>query len=423
MQPKDRAAFLKARKWSKASLAQSIMNDMAEAGDLFDFADERELEIEIRKRLSTVLHMEETQKDVPGGLGRAFAYPFSESNHTQLYGPRVNYAAREYWEPPVPDAYAARTDKTKNNYLLRLPRHLRCAVYGDQCGLYGWQLSATGQKDPYQAIALLFTPQTRPRLRSLIHCDYLISLVNMRSLADAVGQAEFNKRVQAFGADKFFLSWNAFSNLHVLTWEMFRTGQWKPGPSGAVPAKWGLVSTQSVSPSSPTDLVIGDHVIFVNHLAYDLLNQGVGNAWRLENAVLIRRNPSDPNKDVFLGHGSGERTAEAMHQKLADEFQVVWHKADRQLRQAKSGSQQQQAAKLNQFYTDFPNVRWYSYGGVGAWCVLGYPMLMAQSGCPGFVVWKLYDLRTVRGKHVVGLRHPCDFTKLRTVERPIESAK
>jgi hypothetical protein len=152
MPPKDRTAFLKARTWANTALARSIMNDMADAGDPFDFADEHELEIEIRKRVSTVVHMEETQKDAPGGKGRAFAYPFSESNHTELYGPRVNYAARDYWEPPVPDAYAARTDPAINKYLLSLPRHRRCEVYGDQCGLYGWQLSAKGKKIPIRPL-------------------------------------------------------------------------------------------------------------------------------------------------------------------------------------------------------------------------------------------------------------------------------
>jgi hypothetical protein len=423
MPAKDRSAFLKARKWANAALAQSIMNDMADAGDPFDFANEQELETEIRKRVSTVVHMEETQKDAPGGKGRAFAYPFSESNHTELYGPRVNYAARDYWEPPVPDGYAARTDPAANKYLLSLPRHRRCEVYGDQCGLYGWQLSATGKKDPYQAIALLFTPQTQPRLRTLIHCDYLISLVNMLSLADAVGQAEFNKRVQAFGTDKFFLNWNTFSDLHVTVWETIRTGQLKQLPSGAFVGAWGMGSTQSVRPSSLADLVIGDHVVFENHVAYDLLNQGVGNAWRLENAVLIRRNPGDPKKDVFLGHGSGELTAEQMQEKLASEFQIVWGKADHLLRLAASGTKKQQAAAWNQLAWQFPNVKWYTYAGVSAWTVQGYPNLMVQGGCPLNVFWKMTDLEHVKGKDVIGLKDPCDMTKMRTVERPIESAK
>jgi len=423
MPAKDRSAFLKARKWANAALAQSIMNDMADAGDPFDFANEQELETEIRKRVSTVVHMEETQKDAPGGKGRAFAYPFSESNHTELYGPRVNYAARDYWEPPVPDGYAARTDPAINKYLLSLPRHRRCEVYGDQCGLYGWQLSATGKKDPYQAIALLFTPQTQPRLRTLIHCDYLISLVNMLSLADAVGQAEFNKRVQAFGTDKFFLNWNTFTDLHVAVWETIRTGQLKQLPTGAFVATWGLGSTQSVRPSSLADLVIGDHVVFENHLAYDLLNQGVGNAWRLENAVLIRRNPGDPKKDVFLGHGSGELTAEGMQEKLATEFQKVWRMADGLLKQAKSGTKQQQATAWTRLAAQFPNVKWYTYAAFSAWTVQGNPPLMTQSGCSLFVVWKLHDLGTVKGKDVIGLKDPCDMTKMRTVERPIESAK
>src|SRR5438132_205082 len=81
--------------------------------------------------------------------------------------------------------------------LWRTPRHERCNVYSDQCGLYGWKLSDKGKKDPYHAIAYLFTPQS-PHKRTLIHCDYLISLVNFMSLADSIGPTEFNKRVAAF---------------------------------------------------------------------------------------------------------------------------------------------------------------------------------------------------------------------------------
>jgi hypothetical protein len=257
----------------------------------------------------------------------------------------------------------------------------------------------------------------------LIHCDYLISLVNMLSLADAVGQAEFNKRVQAFGTDQFFLNWNAFTNLHIAVWQTIRTGQLVRLPSGAFIGKWGLASTQSVRPSSPADLVIGDHVVFENHLAYDLLNQGVGYAWRLENAVLIRRNPGDPKKDVFLGHGSGELTAEAMQEKLASEFHTVWRMADHLKRQASSGKKAQRPAAWSQLAWQFPNVKWHTYMGVSAWTVQGYPDLMVQGGCPINVFWKMIDLGAAKGKDVVGLKDPCDLAKMRTVERPIESAK
>src|SRR5215831_14135812 len=178
MPAKDRRAFLKGHQWSNASRAAAIMEDMAAAGNSFDFADEGELKSEIDKRLSTVAHMEESQQTVekmPGDKRAAFGYPFTGAS--AVYGPRVNYAAREYWEQATPDNYAERKDKAKNKELMSKPRHQRCTVYGDQCDPYIWKLSDKGKKDPYHAIAYLFVPQP-PSKRALLHCDYLISLVN-----------------------------------------------------------------------------------------------------------------------------------------------------------------------------------------------------------------------------------------------------
>lgn len=425
MPSKVRAAFLKARKWTNPALAQSIMEDMATAGDVFDFADETELQSEILKRLSTVRHMEESQADIPmhGAMGKAFAYPFNESNRTELYGPRVNFAARTYWEPAVPDGYANRdtkANKSTNRALRDRKRSERYVFYGDPGVDYGWKLSTTGKKDPYQANALLFRPQTLPRMRTLIHCDYLISLVNMMSLADAIGPAEFKKRVLAFGADKFFLKWNAFTDLHITTFERSSTGEWARSAGGAMIPKRGLGSTQRVRPSSLADLVIGDHVVFFNHLAYDLINVGVGNAWRLENAVLVRRDPKgDPKHDVFLGHGSGHLTTEAMQIKLAVEFNKVWLQANDLIRQAKSGNKKTQADARAKLLAKFPNVK-----PVGAdWRIQGVPGLLQDSRCPRRFDEKFEKFDNLRGKDILGPKSPCDPTKMNEVERPIESAK
>jgi hypothetical protein len=138
-------------------------------------------------------------------------------------------------------------------------------------------------------------------MRSLLHCDYLVSLVNMLSLADAIGQAAFNDRVRVFGADQFILKWNAFEDLHAVTYFRDKGGEWADIQGlGKVPRAC-LGTTQRVRPSSPADPVIGDHVVFFNHLAYDLLNERVGNAWRLENAVLIRRRKREPERRSILG--------------------------------------------------------------------------------------------------------------------------
>ena len=94
MSAKDRKTFLRTHKWTNQGLASTVMDDMAAAADSFDFKDEAELESEIHKRLSTVGHMEESQRTtekIPGDKRAAFGYPFTGAS--LLYGPRVNYAS------------------------------------------------------------------------------------------------------------------------------------------------------------------------------------------------------------------------------------------------------------------------------------------------------------------------------------------
>jgi Domain of unknown function (DUF4157)/Protein-glutamine gamma-glutamyltransferase len=408
--PKDLHAFVKARKWKNAQLATAIVDDMAAATDPFDFADDSELEEEVQKRSSTVGHMEESQQTtekVPGDKRSAFGYPFSGAS--ALYGPRVNFAAREYWEPAVVDGYALRTDKLKNATLRKLPRSQRCTVYGDQCNDYGWKLSKQGVADPYVAISKLFVPQPAHK-RSLLHCDYLVSLVNFLSLADAVGKTEFNKRIAAFGADKIVLKWNAFADLHAFTFERTPAGSVKVDSAGKATVIRGLASTQQVTPSSEADMVLGDHVVFFNHSAYDLLNAKIGNAWRLENAVLVSRNKG---KDTFLGHGSGHKTADDMRAKLAEEFNDVEARAKALSVKADSADPKTQTAALTQMANDFPNVKKVG----GTWKIQGFINL---GGCRQSVD---ETLRKIRPDEVIGPRNPCDLTKMYRVERPIESAK
>ncbi|MGZ5442168.1 MAG: eCIS core domain-containing protein [Thermoanaerobaculia bacterium] len=386
---KAREAFVKTHKWSSTSLAKAVMQDMAEAADALDFLDERELELEIGKRLSTVQHMKESQahvKQESGAMWSAFGYPFTDP--AALYGPRVGYAARNYWEPAVPDNYAIRTDKAKNKQLAVLPRSLRYTVYGDPGPGYSWKLTSEGKKNPYKAIKQLFVIQP-PHKRTLIHCDYLLSMVDFRSLADAIGETSFNARIQAYGVAKFRLKWNGFVDLE----------------SGI------LLSLRRVAPSSEADLVIGDHVVFFNHRAYDALNQTEGNAWRLENAVLIAKEKGD---DVFQGHGSGRKTVQQMRDKLSEEFNDVAKKALALTAQAGSKDPKVKAKALADLKSKFSNVML-----VGSeWRIRG-----AAYGdiCPGSTVDE--KLRKIGPKDVVGPRNPCDMKTMYYVSRPVEGAK
>jgi hypothetical protein len=411
MKDKERHDFLTAHKgdWGRShQLASQIMEEMAAAGDSFDFEDDDELKTEIVKRISTVTHMKESQEavgNVPGHLQKAFGYPFNPPSPGELYGPRVNFAAKDYWTPGLADNYAQRTDKAKNKLALSKSRSDRHTVYGDQAmGTYFWKLTDKGKADPYTAIKTLFVPQP-PHKRTLFHCDYLLSVVNLLSLADAIGKDEFNKRIAAYGVDKIVLNWNLLNDLNVVTWLRDAKGEFTSTTA------WGLKSTQRVRPGTEKDLVIGDHVIFSNHLAYTPLNAGSGHAWKLENAILIGPHGGKKgNENVYLGHGSGRLTASGMKFKLKDAFNTVVRLAEPWITKAKSSNKKTAAEAEKKLVTDF------SVHRVGSeFHVQGKDGL----NCNRDVDFKVHKIDE---SEVPGLRDPCNPAQMYTVERPIESA-
>jgi hypothetical protein len=175
---------------------------------------------------------------------------------------------------------------------------------GPCTGPYSFRLTPAGRANPYEALVRLFDPQP-PHRRTLIHCDYLISVIQFRVFAESITAAEFNRRVAA-GTTPMVLWAHGFSDIsHVPN---RRTGT-EPGPEAT--------SLQEVYPPTEADLVIGDHVQFWNHPAYDLLIGDDGGVWRMENVILVGRRSG---QDEFEGHGSGRLTALGMRQRLAAAF-------------------------------------------------------------------------------------------------------
>ncbi|MGH2968549.1 MAG: hypothetical protein ACRDK0_05730 [Solirubrobacteraceae bacterium] len=390
----EREAFARARfRGRRRRLAFRIMADMASATEALQFSTLDELYTEVLKRVTSSIVMQQSQEHVRVGEStvQAFGYPFSGG--ALLYGPRVNYSARSHWTPAPPDNYARRTDATANRRLRALPRNRRHEVYGDMDD-YSWQLTDAGKLDPFNAIMKLFVPQPAHR-RTLIHCDYLISLVHFRSFAATLGQAEFNRRVASYGADKIVLRYDLFSDLE--------SDPGLIGPPGP------LASLQLVRPADEYDMLVGDHVYFFNHAAYDPLNEAIGNAWRLENALLIDRlggsnDDRTVGTDVFLGHGSGRKTAQQMRAKLAEEYNDVVNIALPITARADRGD----AAASSELATRFPNV-----SKVGSeWRVQG----------DGFAGAVDIELRRIMPSEVVGPHDPDDPSLMYPVRRPIESA-
>jgi uncharacterized protein DUF4157 len=370
MDLKQRRAFIK-KNFAAAdqSLASKILEDLVQVTDVLDFADEAELRTEIYKRMRTSQLLQESQKL----YGVAFEYPnhpaakkcLPGNEKGEKHNPRVNKAAEKYWGP----------------------------VQYDPRQLYFFQLSEEGKANAYEALKALFTPQKSICDMTLIHCDYLASVVHLRVFAETIGIKEFNDRVKR-GDIYVILTYYGFQYLEESG--LFRAGK--------------NVSLQEVRPSSEKDLVIGDHVIFWNHLAYDGLNTIIRNAWRLENAILIDKKAN--GEDLFEGHGSGTNTDLSMRGKLMREYNKVANMALTLVHKIDAPNSKDKSTASTELTRQFPNV---FKQPDGEWRVRE-----PDSARPT----KSYKLRTIEKENdpdLLGLRDPTDPSKLSPVKRPIES--
>ena len=329
-------------------LAVRIIEDMADTSTELKFDDENELLREVRKRLIVAYMMRISQGVRKGRWIYAFSYPNRKSDGTENCGPRVNEAAKSYWGP----------------------------VKYDSNGAYYFELSPQGRKNPYEALQKLFVFQKDPCKRTLIHCDYLVSVLHFKAFAETLGKNEFNKRVKK-GVIKMTLKWNGFSDI---------TGK---HPSASV-------SLQTIRVARKEDLIIGDHVIFHNHPMYDVLVQNGGGVWRLENAILVDRRNSH---DLFQGHGY-RRPVTEQHMKKSMLRHIRRH--INRIRNLIKTNKQNDLEEL------YPNVRRIN----GVYRVIGTAFYGIKVDEP---------LRIPSMDELPGLYDPRDPTKLFPVRRPIES--
>jgi hypothetical protein len=374
--------------------AQRILEDIADAHDAFVFTGSAELVSELRKRMTMSTLMRETQRRARNGL-RPFSYPFSRE--APYWGPRVNYAAALYWTPNPPDGYSTRNNPATRAQIRHVPRGERHAIMGDPHDEYEWHLTSAGASNPYQALINLFIPQP-PHMRTLIHCDYLVSLVEFRAYADQLHEARFNAAIAAFGPQNFVLRWNAFEELEL------------PRPGTLLhPEVPGLGSLIEAHPTSEADLVVGDHVVFWNHRAYPWLNRRIGNAWKLENAVMVERRG---NTDIFLGHGSGEMTEPQMRRRLMQEYNEVARLALNVVRRLQSRDAAVRTQATSELRRQFPAVERRI-----EWSNLGYYIILPDNAPDPSPV----PLREINEAEVPGLHDPWHPERLNTVRRPAEA--
>jgi len=211
---------------------------------------------DVKQRVLVALYMRGSQM-VDKDVAKGFSYPNRESDGTKGVAAKVNDAATAYW------------DRNTSGEAYLFP------------------LSAEGRKHAYTAITSLFTPQTDPKARTLIHCDYLVSLIEYRAWAETIGVEKFNKNVE-YGNIKPVLKYDGFADL---------AGDVKVSDGTDITTMRPL---EKVTLGSESELVVGDHVVFYNHPTYDALTLGDPDVWKLENAIVVGAGKGGL---LFQGHG------------------------------------------------------------------------------------------------------------------------
>jgi uncharacterized protein DUF4157 len=362
-------------------LARKILRDLlAVRGDRLDFSTEQELVDEIKKRLRTSQLMQQSQTTT------AFGYPESLPAECPGYTSDVYSQASKH----------ARVNKEAST--------LWYGPYLDPELFYIFKLSPAGRANAFEAITKLFTPQSSFCDRTLIHCDFLITVIHFRTFAETLGPERFNELVRAGTIDP------------ILTYHGFPK---PPDDWHKAPRAWSL---QEIRPASEDDLVIGDHVIFWNHLAYDAITLAEPGPWRLENALLVDKSPS--GVDLYEGHGAPEVTPGAVApgskdlvlRDLVNVYNGIARRALALTREVDRGVDPNKATELA---AKFPRVVKDPDEG---WVVRERDDT-PQNRTRKRRKYPLQELSGTSDPDLIGLRDPDDPTRMNTVKRPGESAK
>ena len=333
--------------------------------DQLAFPDIDALAGNIRQRVLVSHYMRTSQGSSP--YMKAFSYPNRSGDNTVGVGPKVNDAAKGYWG----------------------------SMQGDSKGVYWFDLKPTAKGHAYEALLSLFHETSRPAERTLIHCDYLVSVIEFRAYAENLGHDRFNALV-ASGALPMRLKYDGFSDLVS-----------KPLPAAGGPsAAAGRQPPLKMVPVAREDfIIVCEHVVFYNHETYDLLNQGPREVWRLENAIVIDKTQGELH---YQGHGYfAPVTKDVLRGKILHYYNLNVAAAKRLVSQA-SGTGKA-AADARDSLRVRHNV---SEGPAGHWHVSGLSQI-----CPGHSVMR--ELKPLTEAEAPALKSPCD--QQIWVRRPIEN--
>ena len=198
------------------------------------------------------------------GNGCADDHPARPSNKCNPANARINKAARDFWDDAAFD------------------QNQICYV----------NLTPEGCDNACEALTKLFTPHARVCDKTLIHCEFLTTAIQLHVFAELIG------------TDKFDL----FTQRHRIQRQLIGTDfpePW-PKPDGPFASKRGFA--QNIQLDSCADFAIGDHVIFWNNWMFDGFNTAKQSDWRLENAVLPDQNTD--GEELFRRYGCGPASLE-----------------------------------------------------------------------------------------------------------------
>lgn len=254
-------------------------------GEEFDFVSSRSYRRELidsiirsLHRVRTDLYFDSYQEVVQEVRKRALISLFMRASQGRTYGSRPTGYPRSCGDDPGP-----RVSQAAEAYWIVHP-----STSADH---YWFELSNDGKSHAYEALrTLIFNHQNSACLRTLMHCDYMVSAQQFFVMAHAMGRTDFNRAV--FEGDiNLEIRWNSYEN--IVADSSTSSGQYQ--------------SLQMVELNSEDEFIVGDHVIFFNHDAFDDMNQVYANVhgnfsnWRLENAIIS--DMSSTGDFRFQGHG------------------------------------------------------------------------------------------------------------------------
>ena len=356
--------------------ARKVLDDLCEVQtDVLSFSSEQELRDEIMKRIRISQYTQSSQ------TAAAFGYPESaadcpgKTGHA-LADAQVNLAARGYWEGPKLEQRSF----IKNKH-------------------YYFALTETGKQNGYDALTKLFTYQDNFCNRTLIHCDTLITLIQSRAYADTIGTDVFNEKIKT-GALSMWLTYDGMTITE--------------GGTEKTPVS---ESVYYFRPGSENDLIIGDHVVFWNHLAYDAISVTSPGPWRLENAILVDKDAS--GKDLYEGHGApniGGTVKPGDKDAILTDLKNAYNAYAKDAVEITEKVDNNDSAALTDLHTRYPRI--VPSVQKGTWLIKETDENKQYRSKEYYV---LREIPNISDPELIGLKDPQDPSKLNNVRRPVES--